>query len=85
MVFTDRDDAGRQLAAQLGHLKGAPVVVLGLPRGGVVVAAEIAHELKCPLDVLVVRKIGHPLQREFAVGALAEPGVVFLARGIVAG
>ena len=48
-------------------------MVLGLPRGGVVVAAEVARELKLPLDVLIVRKIGHPLHREFAVGALAEP------------
>ena len=51
---------------------------MGLPRGGVVVAACVAHELKLPLDVLVVRKIGHPLQPEFAVGALAEPDSVFL-------
>ena len=51
-------------------------LVLGLPRGGVVVAAEVARLLQCPLDVLVVRKIGHPWHREFAVGALAEPDVV---------
>ena len=51
-------------------------LVLGLPRGGVVVAAEVARLLELPLDVLVVRKIGHPRHREFAVGALAEPGVV---------
>ena len=51
-------------------------MVLGLPRGGVVVAAEVARSLRCPLDVLIVRKIGHPWQREFAVGALAEPDVV---------
>jgi predicted phosphoribosyltransferase len=52
--------------------------VLGLPRGGVVVAAEVAHRLQRPLDVLVVRKIGHPWHREFAVGALAEPDVVMI-------
>ena len=52
--------------------------VLGLPRGGVVVAAEVARALQCPLDVLIVRKIGHPWHREFAVGALAEPDVVIL-------
>ena len=51
-------------------------LVLGLPRGGVIVAAEVAHILEAPLDVLIVRKIGHPLHREFAVGALAEGGVV---------
>ena len=53
-------------------------IVLGLPRGGVVVAAEVAHILELPVDVLVVRKIGHPHYREFAVGALAEPHVVLL-------
>lgn len=53
-------------------------LVLGLPRGGVIVAAEVAHVLNRPLDVLIVRKIGHPLQREFAVGAMAEGGVVVL-------
>ena len=53
-------------------------LVLGLPRGGVVVAAEVARALERPLDVLIVRKIGHPWQREFAVGALAEPDVAVL-------
>jgi putative phosphoribosyl transferase len=56
-------------------------LVVGLPRGGVVVAAEVAHVLRRPLGVLVVRKIGHPLQREFAVGALAENDVVLLDEG----
>jgi predicted phosphoribosyltransferase len=53
-------------------------VILGLPRGGVIVAAEVARILNAPLDVLIVRKIGHPLHREFAIGALAEGGVVVL-------
>ena len=53
-------------------------MVLGLPRGGVVVAAEVAHVLDLALNVLVVRKIGHPLHREFAVGALAEDDVVVI-------
>lgn len=53
-------------------------LVLGLPRGGVLVAAEVARELACPLDVLLVRKIGHPFHREFAVGAIAEPDIVIL-------
>jgi predicted phosphoribosyltransferase len=57
-------------------------LVLGLPRGGVVVAAEVAHALNRPLGVLVVRKIGHPLYREFALGALAEGGVVVLDPGV---
>jgi predicted phosphoribosyltransferase len=78
MSFASRQDAGQKLA---GHLlnEGAHVdVVVGLPRGGVVVAAEVAHGLHVPLDVLIVRKIGHPLHREFAVGALAENDVVLL-------
>ena len=58
-------------------------LVLGLPRGGVVVAAEVARLLNRPLDVLVVRKIGHPLHREFAVGALAEAGVVVLDEAVI--
>src|SRR4051812_36387692 len=78
MTFASRQDAGRRLAGFLRQRGLRADLVLGLPRGGVVVAAAIADELKLPLDVLVVRKIGHPLQREFAVGALAEPGVVFL-------
>jgi len=78
MRFASRQDAGRQLAGFLQKRGVSADIVLGLPRGGVVVAAEIARGLRLPLDVLVVRKIGHPLQREFAVGALAEPGVIFL-------
>ena len=58
-------------------------LLLGLPRGGVVVAAEVAHVLELPLDVLIVRKIGHPLHREFAVGALAEGGVVVLDEAVI--
>lgn len=78
MVFASREDAGRQLGDFL-HSRGVkPDLVLGLPRGGVVVAAEVARLLRAPLDVLIVRKIGHPFHREFAVGALAEGGVVVL-------
>jgi putative phosphoribosyl transferase len=78
MVFASRQEAGERLAEFL-RARGIKVdLVLGLPRGGVVVAAGVAHELKLPLDVLVVRKIGHPLQPEFALGALAEPDSVFL-------
>ncbi|HTX22100.1 MAG TPA: phosphoribosyltransferase family protein [Candidatus Aquilonibacter sp.] len=76
MKFVSRQDAGRRLGKFLRERGFAADLVLGLPRGGVVVAAEVARELKLPLDVLVVRKIGHPFQREFAVGALAEPDVV---------
>ena len=76
MRFASRQDAGRQLGQHLKKQNVDVDLVLGLPRGGVVVAAEVARLLKCPLDVLVVRKIGHPMHREFAVGALAEPDVV---------
>ncbi|MFB7835001.1 MULTISPECIES: phosphoribosyltransferase family protein [unclassified Streptomyces] len=75
MFFSDRTDAGRQLAARLGHLKGHDVVVLGLPRGGVPVAAEVADALDAPLDICLVRKLGVPQQPELAMGALGEGGV----------
>ena len=71
MRFADREDAGRHLADALGHLAGTDVVVLGLPRGGVPVAAEVARALHAPLDVLVVRKLGLPWQPELAMGAVA--------------
>ena len=75
MVFADRDDAGRRLAARLGHLRGEPVVVLGLPRGGVPVALQVAKALGAPLDVIVVRKLGVPFQPELGMGAVGEDGV----------
>jgi len=74
MVFANRDDAGRQLARRLEHLRGQPVVVLGLPRGGVPVAAQVARALGAPLDVIIVRKIGVPFQPELAMGAVGENG-----------
>lgn len=78
MMFASRQEAGERLGTHL-HKRGVQVdVVAGLPRGGVVVAAEVARILRRPLDVLVVRKIGHPRHREMAVGALAEPGVLIL-------
>lgn len=76
MKFQDRTDAGRQLAAAVAERVDADgVTVLGLPRGGVPVAAAVAEELGAPLDVLLVRKVGHPHHREFAIGAVAEGGV----------
>ena len=75
MLFTDRADAGRRLAARLEHLRGEPVVVLGLPRGGVPVALEVARALGAPLDVIVVRKLGVPFQPELGMGAVGEDGV----------
>ena len=78
MIFASRKDAGNRLGRRLRDERLEVDLVLGLPRGGVVVAAEVARVLAKPLDVLVVRKIGHPWYREFAVGALAEPDVVIL-------
>jgi len=78
MSFASRQDAGQKLGRHLLHECAEVDVVLGLPRGGVIVAAEVAHTLQRPLDVLIVRKIGHPLHREFAVGALAENDIVLL-------
>ena len=75
MQFDDRRDAGRQLATALDHLRGDDVIVLGLPRGGVPVAAEVAHHLQAPLDVLLVRKVGVPFQPELAMGAIGEGGI----------
>jgi predicted phosphoribosyltransferase len=76
MYYKNRIDAGRALAEQLENYQGDPqVIVLGLPRGGVVVAAEVARQLGAPLDILVVRKLGHPLQRELAIGAIATGGI----------
>jgi putative phosphoribosyl transferase len=83
MMFTDRDDAGRQLAARLGHLRGKPAVILGLPRGGVPVAFQVAQALGTPLDVVVVRKLGVPFQPELAMGAVGEGGVRVINRKVV--
>ena len=82
MFFTDRVDAGRRLAARLGHLRGEPVVVLGLPRGGVPVALEVALALGAPLDVVVVRKLGVPFQPELAMGAVGEDGALVINREV---
>ena len=82
-MFASREDAGLKLGRCLQEQRVRADLVLGLPRGGVIVAAEVAHALHLPLDVLVVRKIGHPWHREFAVGALAENGVVVLDEGAI--
>jgi putative phosphoribosyl transferase len=82
MRFRDRVEAGRQLALRLGHLLDREPVVLGLPRGGVPVAAEIARELKAPLDIVLVRKVGAPNRQELAAGAVGEDGIT-VRNGIV--
>jgi putative phosphoribosyl transferase len=76
MIFHDRITAGRALAKRVSYLKNKDVVVLALPRGGVPVAFEVAHELGLPLDVIVVRKLGVPFQPELAMGAVGEGGIV---------
>lgn len=77
LPFRDRVDAGRRLAAVLAEVDlGEDVVVAGLPRGGVPVAAEVADRLGAPLDVVIVRKVGVPGQPELAMGAVGEGGVV---------
>jgi putative phosphoribosyl transferase len=82
--FRDRIDAGRALALALEEYRGRPdVVVLGLPRGGVPVAAEVAEALGAPLDVFVVRKLGVPGHEEFAMGALASGGVRVLDQSTI--
>jgi erythromycin esterase-like protein/predicted phosphoribosyltransferase len=85
-VFRDRRDAGRILADRLEHYRGrGDVVVLGLPRGGVPVAYEVATALGAPLDVFVVRKLGVPGHAELAMGAIASGGVVVLNEDVVRG
>jgi putative phosphoribosyl transferase len=74
-MFADRADGGRRLARRLGHLRADEPLVVGLPRGGVPVAAEVAGALGAPLDVLVVRKLGCPWQPELGLGAVGEDGV----------
>ena len=84
MVFEDRADAGRQLAKQLGRYAHRPdVIVLGVPRGGVSVAFEVATALHAPLDVFLSRKLGVPGQPELAFGAVSAGGGRYLDEGIV--
>ncbi len=83
MAFRDRHDAGRQLGAELATTRLTDPVILGLPRGGVPVAFQVARVLDAPLDVLVVRKLGHPEQPELGLGALGEGGVQVLNDALI--
>jgi putative phosphoribosyl transferase len=84
MTFADRTEAGRRLASELGNYAGrADVLVLGIPRGGVVVAAEVAQALGAPLDVFLSRKLGVPGQEELAFGALASGGLRVLDQDLI--
>lgn len=83
-IFRDREDAGLQLAALLSRYARDPIgIVLGLPRGGMPVAYEVARKLEVPLDVFVVRKLGVPGQKELAMGAIASGGVRVLNPEVV--
>jgi putative phosphoribosyl transferase len=82
--FQNRGDAGRHLAGELEAYRGRPdVLVLGLPRGGVPVAYEVAHELGVPLDVFIVRKLGVPGHEELAMGAIASGGTIVLNHDVI--
>ena len=84
MPFRDRREAGQLLAQALAFLKGKEnVIVLGIPRGGVVVAAEVARAIGAPLDVYITRKIGAPYNPELAIGAIASSGDVVLDEGLI--
>lgn len=78
-MFRDRVDAGVKMALELQKYRDNANVVLGLPRGGVVCASVVAEYLNAPLDLLFVRKIGHPTSPEYAVGAVSENGTVILS------
>ncbi len=82
-LFVDRVAAGRQLADRLEHLRGQPIVVLGLPRGGLPVAEQVALALAVPLDVILVRKLGVPFQHELGMGAIGEDGIRVLNDDVV--
>ncbi|MDD5436705.1 MAG: phosphoribosyltransferase family protein [Candidatus Omnitrophica bacterium] len=83
-AFRDRQEAGRFLGRALGRVRGKDVVVLGIPRGGLVVAREAASILGADLDMILSRKLGSPRNPELAIGAISETGRVFLDETIVA-
>ena len=83
MRFADRAEAGSELAAHLRHLRDQQPIVLGLPRGGVPVAYQIAAALDAPLDVIVVRKLGVPFQPELGMGAVGEADAVVINDEVV--
>jgi putative phosphoribosyl transferase len=83
MSFANRAEAGRRLAERLSHLRDRSVVVLGLPRGGVPVALQVATALHAPLDVIVVRKLGVPYEPELGMGAIGEDGVRVVNSAII--
>ena len=83
MAFRDRSDAGRQLVRMLEPYRREQCLILGLPRGGVVVAAEIAKALNQPMDIMTVRKVGAPMNPELAIGAVAPNDVLVLNQHLI--
>lgn len=84
MIFKNREDGGRQLVKKLEKFKNDPkVIILGLPRGGVVTGFEVAKELNLPLDVIVPRKLGSPMSEELAIGAITEDGKAILNKTLI--
>lgn len=82
--FTDREDAGRQLAFALRTFSFEDCVVMALPRGGIIPAAIVAKQLHCPLGVVMIKKIGHPSYPEFAIGALISDGTKIYNHSVLA-
>ncbi len=83
-MFKDRREAGRKLAEKLEAYRGENGLILALPRGGVVLGHEIAHALSMPLDIITTRKIGHPSNPEYAIGAVDQDGVTILNESEIA-
>ncbi|MBE0425527.1 MAG: phosphoribosyltransferase [Nitrospirae bacterium] len=84
MVYKDRKDAGKYLASMLTQYKDRKdTIILALPRGGVVVGYEVSKALNCPLDIIIIRKIGCPGQPELAIGAVSETGTFVLNEDII--
>jgi len=83
ILFSDRQDAGRLLAARLPEYRGKNAVVLGIPRGGIIVAHEIAEALDADLDIVLSRKLRTPWHEELAMGSVAENGKVFLNQDVI--
>jgi len=81
--FQDRGEAGRLLASEIGEYRGQRAVVLGIPRGGIVVAVEVAKRLGAELDVILSRKLRSPCNEELAIGSISENGRVFLNEDII--
>ena len=83
MIFKDRQEAGKLLAEKLNKYAGKDTVILAVPRGGVVVAAEVAKRLKVPLDLIIIRKLGAPGNSELAIGANTSGGSLVLDKELI--